>query len=161
MLLAVGLAVGQLTVVAHHRSEAAALSRTELGALFRVSRLAAEQPSAADVELSVRSELLGVLALSECRFADISALDRPVLEPSGAVLGGGRRFTATGEYSLPDEGVAIAVDGAGQRFGYLLCTPIPGTGISLERRRVAVALADQLGLALAASRDQKNEGGRG
>jgi hypothetical protein len=150
VLLAVGLVVGQLTVFAHNRSEEAALTRTELGSLFRVSRLAAAEPSSRDVELSVCSELLGLLTLAECRFVETSALDRPVLGPSGALVGSGRRFAANHEYTLPDEGVAIAVDGAGTRFGYLLCTPIPDTGVSLERRRVAVALADQLGLSLAA-----------
>jgi hypothetical protein len=91
-----------------------------------------------------------VLALAECRFEGIDALDRPLLGPGGSLLCGHRRF-ADGGFTLPDEGVAVAVEGAGRRFGYLLGTPVRGIGVSLERRRVAMALADQLGLALAAA----------
>ena len=149
VLLAVGLAVGQLAL-AHRREVAAvAVGRAELASLFRVSRLAAEGGTADDVELAVRSELLTVLVLAECRFGTESELDRPILGPGGALTGSFIRYER-GENALPDEGIAIAVEAAGHQFGYLLCTPVPGVGVSIERRRVAVALAAQLALARAA-----------
>ena len=45
---------------------------------------------------------------------------------------------------LPRDGVALRV-GAGQRsYGWIVLTPTPGRGTTLDQRRVAIALADLL-----------------
>jgi hypothetical protein len=52
-------------------------------------------------------------------------------------------------------GVRLPVLGGGRQIGSLVLDPDPSIGVSLEERLVAVALADQLGAALA------HNGGRG
>jgi hypothetical protein len=47
-------------------------------------------------------------------------------------------------------GVRLPVVGGGQEIGSLLLDPDPNLGVTVEARLVAVALADQLGAALAA-----------
>ena len=51
---------------------------------------------------------------------------------------------------LPTDQVELAVRGGGRTVGTFILTPTPGTPISDERCVAAVALADQLGTALAA-----------
>ena len=52
-------------------------------------------------------------------------------------------------FALPPEGVAIAVRNAGLSIGWLVCQPCaPAVGVSRDRRRTALVLADHLGLVL-------------
>ena len=62
----------------------------------------------------------------------------------------GRRRWVGPELSLPAEGAQIAVLGRGRAFGRITLVPDVDTGVSIEERRAAVAIADQLGGALAA-----------
>jgi hypothetical protein len=63
-----------------------------------------------------------------------------------------------GEFALPTEGVELVVVGGGRQLGRFVLTPRPDVGVSLDRRVVAVALADQLGAALspAAAREPRS-----
>ena len=70
-----------------------------------------------------------------------------MLERGGAVLATHHRYTLDG-FELPREGVALPVLARGRPVGRFVLTPTPGAGVSLERRIVAVALADQAGAAL-------------
>ena len=53
-------------------------------------------------------------------------------------------------FELPAAGVELLVMGRGRLLGRFVLDPTPGTGVSLEQRVVAVALADQVGAVLAA-----------
>ncbi len=72
------------------------------------------------------------------------ASDLPALERSGALSGGRHRFTDDG-FELPATGVQLPVLARGRPVGRFVLLPRPGVGLSLERRVVAVALADQVG----------------
>jgi hypothetical protein len=109
----------------------------------------AGEHSSEDVELAVRAELLKLLDLSECTFTT-----HPVTVPTLGATGALPRTTLVHRrdgFQLPQEGVAIAVTAAGQPLGSLVCTPIPGVGVGISRRRTAVAAAHILGLALIAN----------
>ena len=55
---------------------------------------------------------------------------------------------------FPSEGVALLVLNRGHDIGRFVLVPTPGEGASLEQRVVAVALADQVGAAVAAGDDR-------
>jgi hypothetical protein len=124
LLLVVGLVVGGLSA----RVDASVGD----GAVARVLTVAM-QGDHDDVELSVRAELLQVMHLRECWFAD-----GPVAYPELTTRG-----------PLPDEGVVISVDAPGRHFGHLVCIPTPDAGATPAERRAAIALAEVLGLSLA------------
>jgi hypothetical protein len=52
---------------------------------------------------------------------------------------------------LPGKEVDLVVQSRGRRFGRFVMVPEPGAAVSWDRRVVAVALADQVGAALADS----------
>jgi hypothetical protein len=146
LLLLVGLAVGQLRAFADRRSGDARAGRLVGGGLSRVVGVAATSVPE-DVESAVRAELLNVLRLQECWFSTTLRPGLPILPRSGHIEAEVLVEREDG-YALPATGVQLAVQRAGRILGYLVCLPGPGTGVSLERRRLAVAIADVLGLAL-------------
>ena len=144
VLLVVGLAVGSSARWEGNRAPAPV---SDSNALLRVLHVAGEG-CAEDVELSVRAELLRLLQLQDCWFTrGTSTLTQ--LDDSGHL-----RLSETarqaGEVVLPVEGVAVPVMWGDQLFGYLEAIPIAGRVTSAGSRKVAVAMAQTLGLALAA-----------
>jgi hypothetical protein len=128
LLLVVGLVVGGLS------SRVDDVRRAPDSAVTRVLTVAMEGDHA-DVESSVRAELLTVLDLRECWF-ETGQVDLPALASRGRI---------------PDGGIAISVDAPGRHFGHLVCIPSPESGASVADRRAAVALAEVLGLTLGAA----------
>lgn len=152
LLLAVGLAVGEMAVISQRRRQEAAEGRFEVESLHRVAEQAARDPDVGHLTAVLQEELTGLLALADCTFRPGPApAGIPVLEPSGWVDAGGvHRYTPDG-LQLLAAGLAIPVRNAGQLHGHFVCLPTPGSSVPLERRQVAVTLADQFALALAAS----------
>lgn len=145
LLLIVGVAVGLLRALADRRSDDAEAGRLVGGALSRVLGVAATS-EIDDIESAVRAELFGVLGLQECWFRVEETPHLPVLNRHGhldmTVL-----VERDGGYELPARGIQLPVQRGGHTFGYLVCVPEPVTGVSLERRRLAVAISAVLGLA--------------
>ena len=103
-----------------------------------------------DVVRSVQTELIGLLSLRDCRYeTEPYSSDLPRLERNGSIAGDHRRWI-DGEYTLPAPGWRSPCSGGGGEFGRLVLVPDLSVGVSIEERVVAVALADQLGAALAA-----------
>jgi hypothetical protein len=72
------------------------------------------------------------------------------LERSGVIRGRTEwRIAKGGGFELPPEGVELAVLARGHQIGRFVLVPTAGVGTSLEQRVVAVALADQVGAAVA------------
>ncbi|MGH9037573.1 MAG: DUF4118 domain-containing protein, partial [Acidimicrobiia bacterium] len=154
LLLLVGLIVGQLAQRARTAKVAAAAGRTELGRIHRLAGLVARGSDSADVVEVAQKELADLLHLRECRFEAApftTVVDAPTLERQGMISGSRYRATRQGELELEltPEGVVLPVLARGQLVGRFVLQPYPGTGASLEERIVAVALADQVGAALA------------
>jgi hypothetical protein len=149
-LLLIGLAVGQVAVTARRARGQARRGTDEIARLHRVAELAASGAEVDDVVLAVEAELCGLLGLRECRFERTDAdTSLPKLERTGAVTGVQIRYFVGRDFALPPQGLQLDVLGRGRRLGHLVLDPEPGHGASLEERVVAVALADQLGAALA------------
>jgi hypothetical protein len=149
LLLLIGTAVGQLGVLARRRRNEAAQGRSELASLFRVAEQASRDVSPENVIAAVKAELMDLLSLDRCEYhAGPPPEGAPTLGSGGWIEAGAVHRYSRGGFALPAEGVAIPVRGRGVVLGHLYCFPARGTAVSLERRRVAVALADQLGVAL-------------
>lgn len=151
LLVAVGLAVGQ---IATSRNEAKAAGRAgadEVAGLYRVAGLTADGAPSDQVIDAVRAEVSTVLRLRECRFEGLP-LDPPLpeLEPSGRV---DAPYVFEGDgFTLPADGVTIVVRDGSHALGWLVCLPADAnSGVSRDRRRTALILADHLGLVLARS----------
>lgn len=152
LLVIAGLVAGEIAVRARRSRVAAEEGRSEISRIHRIAELAARGDDAADVILAVQAELSQLLSLQDCRFEAppfTSAL--PELERTGAVNVAVRRYSH-GAFELPDDGVSLPVLGRGRLVGRFVLDPTRGVGVSLERRVVAVALADQVGSVLAAQR---------
>jgi hypothetical protein len=86
------------------------------------------------------------LSLEACRFEPVGAESSGALmalERNGSFDAQVRSWTPSG-FELPAEGAQIAVAAGNRRLGRLVLVPTPGVGIPLERRRLAVAVADLL-----------------
>ncbi len=151
ILLAIGLAVGQLAVHARHTRQAASRGRDELASMRRVAERVSAGASERELIDLVVAEVTDLLSLVACRF-EVEATGPlvPVLERSGRIESPHRRVGPDGELALPPLGVRLPVVGAGHQVGSLVLDPDPTIGVTVEARLVAVALADQLGSALAA-----------
>jgi hypothetical protein len=150
LLILIGLIVAAVVSVGRRSRLATLRTRAEMTRMRRVAAMIADDAEAEDVRLSVQAELLGLLSLRDCWFeVPPFASELPRIDRTGSVAGGKRRWVG-GELTLPAEGAEIAVVGRGHAFGRLVLIPDWNVGASIEQCTVAVALADQLGAALAA-----------
>jgi hypothetical protein len=151
ILLAIGLAVGQLAVHARRTRRDVSRGRDELASMRRMAeRVAAGAHDQELIDVAI-DELTELMSLVSCRFEVVATGPvLPVLERSGRIESPYRRVGADGELALPPAGVRLPVVGGGHQVGSLVLEPDPDVGVTVEARLVAVALSDQLGAALAA-----------
>jgi hypothetical protein len=154
ILLAIGLAVGQLAVRAQRSRRQASRGRDELASMRRIAERVAGGASDQELIDLTCAEVVALLGLVGCRFeVEATGPVLPVLERSGRVESPYRRVGPDGELALPPLGVRLPVVGGGRQVGSLVLEPDPTVGVPLEARLVAVALVDQLGAALASRGD--------
>jgi K+-sensing histidine kinase KdpD len=149
LLLVVGLVAGQIAVRARRSRSLATARRSEIQQLHHVAELVVGGASAADVERAVCDELTQLLTLRDCWYeAEPSTRTLPRLERNGAIAATKYRHLGEEGFALPVDGVEIPIFVNGREQGRLLLVPEPDVGVSLDRRLVAIAIADQLGAAL-------------
>jgi hypothetical protein len=150
LLLAVGLAVGQLASFRRHPLRSGERPADEIRRIHRVATVGEPgRHTSADMIQTAQNELTELLGLRSCQFEAFPFTHPlPRLERSGVI--------AVMEYRGPDSGFAFPADGAelpvqgrGNLLGRFVLVPLPDTTVSLEQRVVAVAIADQVGAALA------------
>ena len=153
VLLLVGIVVGEVAIRARRHWMAAAERSDEIVRLHAVAELVADGEPAEYVVMVVAHELRQLLSVHDCRFDRGSEfVDERViarLERTGEVTFGQFRW-GVDKHGFPGPAVELLVQGQGQTFGRYVFNPTPGQAVSLERRVVAVALADQVGAAFAA-----------
>ncbi len=148
LLLPIGLVVGTVAARARTARRQVTASRDQMHRVHRLAELTASGADSAAVLDRAQRELTELLGLANSRFeAPPYETELPVLDRGGAVGVTRHRYTLDG-FELPHEGVALPVLSRGRPVGRFVLVPNPGTGVSLERRIVAVALADQAGAAL-------------
>ncbi|MGO9876007.1 MAG: DUF4118 domain-containing protein [Acidimicrobiia bacterium] len=149
VLLIVAFISAEVGIRARRGGHSARESRTDLDRLYRVIELAARGGDIEDVVSSARAELIGLFGLVDCAFETTeseSALPR--LGIRGAIEGTQLVSTHT-EFVLPPGGVELPVVGRGRAFGRLVLFASESVRTSLQKRLVAVAIADELGITLA------------
>jgi Domain of unknown function (DUF4118) len=152
VLLVVALISAEVGIRARRGSRAARDSRSDLDRLCRVIELAARGSDIEDVVSSARAELIGLFGLVDCAFeTGTSHGALPHLGIHGTIEGA-PLVAANHEFLLPPGGVELAVVGRGIQFGRLVLFASESVSAPLQKRVVAVAIADQLGITLASDK---------
>ena len=149
LLLVVGLVMGEIVVRADRIRTAVSGSRRELTRLHRVARLAADGEAVEDLVSAVCAELTETLVLSRCSYEHTPFVGKyPRLEATGAITGTNVvQYTKQG-FELPHEGVELPVIVNDEIVGRFVLVPTPGHGVPIDRRMIAVSLADQVSVVL-------------
>ena len=148
LLLAVGLVAGEIVVRSRRSHAVAWRSRRDAEQLRNMAELATGGESPGRLIRLVQNELTRILDLKSCRF------ERPPFSSSLPQLRHGGVRVAAGETDGLASQLELPVRGDGRLLGrFVLTMPADGSGLGLppEDRALAVALADQLGAALAAA----------
>ncbi len=149
LFVLVGLLVGELAARGHAYRRAAVEGRHGLDRIRGVAEQIVEGEDPAYVMISVAAQLTDLLALQDCRFVRRQPSHKGAwIQTDGTVRLNPLQWP-TSSAGLPTSQVELPVRGRGQVLGVFLLTPTPAQPISHERCVVAVALADQLGAALA------------
>jgi hypothetical protein len=149
VLLIVALISAEVGIRARRGSRAAREARSDLDRLTRVIEIAAHGADIEDVISSARAELIGMFGLVDCVFdTEPTQAGLPHLGIHGAIEGAPLVATHT-DFLLPPGGVELAVVGRGIHFGRLVLFAPESVRAPLQKRVVAVAIADQLGITLA------------
>ena len=158
ILLAVGLLVGELASRGRHARRDQEEAAAAVQRVHRVADAVAQGEPLATVLASVQSELTELFGLWDCW------LERPPflwviprMDRGGTVEGGDYEWRDTG-FTLPRDGVELPVVARGTAVARLVLLAGPDTPASLDQRVVAVALADQLGAAMAAAPREEIDG---
>jgi hypothetical protein len=153
VLLIVAFISAEVGIRARQGGRAAREARSDLDRLCRVIEIAANDGDIEDVVSATRAELIGLFGLADCVFeTGTSHTTLPRLGIHGAIEGAPLVATHTG-FLLPPGGVALEVMGRGIDFGRLVLFASESVRAPLQKRVVAVAIADQLGVTLATSSD--------
>jgi hypothetical protein len=150
LLLVVGLAVSQLAARARHLKVVTITDNEYLSLIHETAALAQTATSPAAVAEHVRTQLISLLDLQECRFEYGTLLGHPPrLEQDGTVRFGYTRWDVA-QFGFPAEEVELRTFGNGQYYGRFMLKPKPAAKPSLQARLVAATLADQVGRAFGA-----------
>jgi Domain of unknown function (DUF4118) len=149
VLLIVAFISAEVGIRARRGGHSARESRADLDRLYRVIELAARGGDIEDVVSSARAELIGLFGLIDCAFENTeSESSLPRLGIRGALEGAQLVATHT-DFLLPPGGVELPVVGRGRVYGRLVLFASESVRASLQKRLVAVAIADELGITLA------------
>ena len=150
LLLVAGLIVGTMAGRSGRARQSAAASSSEIRRIHRLAELVAAGENATDVILACQAELTALLALgpvtSRLRRSTCPcpAWSGPEASPAPAPAGTWKAASTSRRKASSSRCSAGASESA--RF---VLDPTPEVGVSLEQQVVAVALADQVGAALA------------
>jgi K+-sensing histidine kinase KdpD len=147
-LFVVGMIVTELAARNRQHQESAIEESDYVGLIYRLSELVASGAPADEVIERVRRELINVLDLRGCRYEpEIGQGHRIRMDHDGTVVIGEVSW-AVNSLGLPGPELALLVRRRGQTLGRFVLEPTPGLPVTLQRRVVAVAIADQVGAAL-------------
>ena len=146
----VGLAVGELAARGRRHRDAAWQGRHQMALLHSVTELAATGQDPQVVVAAAAAELQELLSLKRgpVHHPQPGRDHRPADAHRRCPVG--NEIWSTGDLGLPTHNVDLPVRSGGWLLGHFLLTPTPGRPISHDRLLVAVAIADQVGAALAA-----------
>ena len=147
-LFVVGIAVTELAARGRHQHHVAQQESDFVALLYDLSELvAAGAPVNRVIERSIAA-LIELLHLRGCEFAnDLGDGGLNRIDHDGQVNLGRLRW-GVDRMGLPGKQLELLVQNRGKLLGRFILTPTPGWPVPMERRVVAVAVADQVGAAL-------------
>jgi hypothetical protein len=151
LILVIGIAVTELAVWGRRQHLAATRRAGYLAGLKDAAEAVAEGDSPAVLVNEISGRLARLLTLRSCRFeTGVAGLGGPArLEHDGRLTVKGRAWDVeTGGLPVSTD-IELLVENQGYLQGRFLCSAEPGSRPTLEQRLVAIALADQVGAALA------------
>jgi len=149
ILLGVGLLVGEMASRGRRSQRARERAAEAISRVHRVADVIAQGASVDDVVSSVTRELRALLSLHDCwlEFRPYVYV-MPCLERGGTVNQAEHHYFEGG-IALSEDGTELPVLEQGEQVARLVLIGNPEVAVTIEERVVAVALADQLGTALA------------
>jgi len=153
LLLAIGIAVTEIAVWGRRQQADASRRAGYLEGVNAAAKAVATGGSAAALIEQVSGQLTELLSLRSCRFQyGVAGIGRPArLQHDGRVVPAGWDRNPEQEDLPPGPGIELLVEAGGLLQGRFLMAPSPGAHPTREQRLLAVALADQVGAALAGS----------
>ena len=153
LLLVIGVAVTEIAVWGRRQHLTASRRAGYLDGINSAAQAVAVGGSAAALTEQVTSQLTRLLSLRSCRFQyGVAGIGRPArLRHDGSVTIGQRVWNVDTEGLPAGSDTELLVESGGMFQGRFLMTPAPEARPTLEQRLLAVALADQVGAALATS----------
>jgi K+-sensing histidine kinase KdpD len=156
LVLAVGLAVGQLGVARNRQSYTRRSHLRAVRALEEIGAMVNHGATAEEAWPATKQALVQLLTLRDATFRAGSAeRTLPVIEHDGRVDTPSKHYVGNG-FALPAEGASLLVEAEGQLLGRIDLTPDPSVGTTREQRRAAAALADQFAIAARRSPDARS-----
>jgi K+-sensing histidine kinase KdpD len=151
LLLVIGIAVTQIAIWGREQQAKASRRRGYLDGVITVSQAVATGGSTDDLIEQVRAELTAVLGIDGAKFvAGSKQTQAPRLNPDGSVTRGPHVLKVERDGLPTNAEIELTVQHAGEPRGRFLLTAATRVARpDLEQRLVAVALADQVGAALA------------
>jgi K+-sensing histidine kinase KdpD len=149
LFVVVALIVGELAIRSRQHQSAVVEGRSELARIHAVAERISDGEEPDFVLIAVAAELRDLLNLQDCRFVREQPTGKGArIESDGSVHLNPIRWPSS-TAGLPTNHVELPVRGGGKVIGTFILTPTPTSPVSHEQCMVAVALADQLGTALA------------
>jgi K+-sensing histidine kinase KdpD len=151
LLVVIGAAVTEIALWGRRQQARASRQNGYLAGVLTASRAVAKGGSTGEVIDHVRAELIAVLEIDACRFADGNCRQgTPQLNHDGSVTRGPHQLKVERDGLPTNAEIELVVQHAGTTKGrFLLTASARIVRPDLEQRLVAVALADQVGAALA------------
>jgi K+-sensing histidine kinase KdpD len=153
LLLVIGVAVTEIAVWGRREHAAASRRAGYLDGINAAAQAAASGSSPSALIDQVASQLSRVLSLQACRFQyGAAGLGRPArLRHDGTVVVADQPWDVDANGFPAGTDTELLVEGGGVFQGRFLMTPGPDARPTAEQRLLALALADQVGAALATS----------
>lgn len=150
-LFVVGLIVTEMAARGRHHRTVATEEADHLSVLHHMTEMLATGAPLFSVVAHANQELTRLLGLQGCHFeSGETKRHRAYFDSNGEVIFGELLWSVS-TMGLPGA-VEIPVQHAGRVLGRFVLKPTDGQQVSLERRMVAVAVANQVGAALAKRR---------
>jgi K+-sensing histidine kinase KdpD len=153
LLLVIGVAVTEIAVWGRRQQVAASRRAGYLDGINSAAQAVAAGGSASALIEKVASQLTQLLSLRSCSFQyGVAGLGRPArMQRDGSVTREQGTWDVDAGGVAGGTGIELLVESGGMFQGRFLMVPAPGARPTLEQRLLAVALADQVGAALATS----------
>jgi K+-sensing histidine kinase KdpD len=151
LVLLIGIAVTEIAVFGRRQHAAASRRAGYLDGINEAARAVAAGDSADSLIAQVAASLTRLLSLRGCEFQyGVAGVGRPArIEHDGDVMIDGRAYDVVNGGLPANRGTELLVENGGRLQGRFLMRPDPAARPTHEQLLVAVALADQVGAALA------------